>query len=133
MIVRSEEHTSELQSRSDLVCRLLLEKKKPAAPGPPPSPCSWRTPARRVGSGRPSASRSPWPGAAPAGGALPGRYCAWPPASPPTHATQCIRGLLPAEPHAAAVRPLNDLWLGASPVYLEAAALQHPVLGPAAR
>src|SRR6478672_9389319 len=25
---RSEEHTSELQSRSDLVCRLLLEKKK---------------------------------------------------------------------------------------------------------
>src|SRR5206468_4867397 len=27
-VVRSEEHTSELQSRSDLVCRLLLEKKK---------------------------------------------------------------------------------------------------------
>src|SRR2546421_5969577 len=27
---RSEEHTSELQSRSDLVCRLLLEKKKKA-------------------------------------------------------------------------------------------------------
>src|SRR5438132_4169043 len=26
---RSEEHTSELQSHSDLVCRLLLEKKKP--------------------------------------------------------------------------------------------------------
>src|SRR2546428_9540139 len=26
--VRSEEHTSELQSRSDLVCRLLLGKKK---------------------------------------------------------------------------------------------------------
>src|SRR5437588_4950176 len=25
---RSEEHTSELQSHSDLVCRLLLEKKK---------------------------------------------------------------------------------------------------------
>src|SRR5206468_6600790 len=25
--IRSEEHTSELQSRSDLVCRLLLEKK----------------------------------------------------------------------------------------------------------
>src|SRR2546421_4843957 len=25
---RSEEHTSKLQSRSDLVCRLLLEKKK---------------------------------------------------------------------------------------------------------
>src|SRR2546422_9339722 len=28
MIVRSEEHTSELQSRLHLVCRLLLEKKK---------------------------------------------------------------------------------------------------------
>src|SRR5438132_12002831 len=29
---RSEEHTSELQSHSDLVCRLLLEKKKHQAP-----------------------------------------------------------------------------------------------------
>src|SRR5450830_970741 len=28
LISRSEEHTSELQSRFDLVCRLLLEKKK---------------------------------------------------------------------------------------------------------
>src|SRR5699024_11765139 len=28
VVVRSEEHTSELQSRFDLVCRLLLEKKK---------------------------------------------------------------------------------------------------------
>src|SRR2546430_7599588 len=28
---RSEEHTSELQSQSNLVCRLLLEKKKPPA------------------------------------------------------------------------------------------------------
>src|SRR5260221_8597003 len=46
---RSEEHTSELQSHSDLVCRLLLEKKKknsiprlftltpPAKPPNPPS------------------------------------------------------------------------------------------------
>src|SRR2546430_9833433 len=38
---RSEEHTSELQSQSNLVCRLLLEKKKtnqrasPVAPPPP--------------------------------------------------------------------------------------------------
>src|SRR5699024_11502762 len=32
-LMRSEEHTSELQSRFDLVCRLLLEKKKN-------SPCS---------------------------------------------------------------------------------------------
>src|SRR2546427_2635718 len=28
LIARSEEHTSELQSQSNLVCRLLLEKKK---------------------------------------------------------------------------------------------------------
>src|SRR5205085_9220152 len=30
--VRSEEHTSELQSQSNLVCRLLLEKKKQLLP-----------------------------------------------------------------------------------------------------
>src|SRR6266704_6320062 len=49
--LRSEEHTSELQSRFDLVCRLLLEKKKkkinrnvilyttkPPPPTPPPPP-----------------------------------------------------------------------------------------------
>src|SRR3712207_6926875 len=30
-VLRSEEHTSELQSRQYLVCRLLLEKKKPNA------------------------------------------------------------------------------------------------------
>src|SRR3712207_8219939 len=41
---RSEEHTSELQSRQYLVCRLLLEKKKksslgvPSLPLPPSSP-----------------------------------------------------------------------------------------------
>src|SRR5688572_31992665 len=28
LMIRSEEHTSELQSQSNLVCRLLLEKKK---------------------------------------------------------------------------------------------------------
>src|SRR6266540_3664533 len=32
---RSEEHTSELQSHHDLVCRLLLEKKKTKDTGPP--------------------------------------------------------------------------------------------------
>src|SRR3712207_7841929 len=32
MSARSEEHTSELQSRQYLVCRLLLEKKKPHPP-----------------------------------------------------------------------------------------------------
>src|SRR6478672_5970508 len=34
---RSEEHTSELQSRSDLVCRLLLEKKNKVALLDPPT------------------------------------------------------------------------------------------------
>src|SRR2546421_5922398 len=33
LLFRSEEHTSELQSRSDLVCRLLLEKKKKSRSG----------------------------------------------------------------------------------------------------
>src|SRR3712207_8264286 len=40
---RSEEHTSELQSRQYLVCRLLLEKKKKSPAGPPlypPSACT---------------------------------------------------------------------------------------------
>src|SRR2546427_9177946 len=44
--VRSEEHTSELQSQSNLVCRLLLEKKKTSLlDSPPPSPGS---PPRRL-------------------------------------------------------------------------------------
>src|SRR2546430_12085666 len=34
---RSEEHTSELQSQSNLVCRLLLEKKNTTAPSHRPS------------------------------------------------------------------------------------------------
>src|SRR2546430_6803515 len=45
-IRRSEEHTSELQSQSNLVCRLLLEKKNdidsPPAPAPRPSATSQR-------------------------------------------------------------------------------------------
>src|SRR5204863_4346599 len=36
--LRSEEHTSELQSRRDLVCRLLLEKKKRHVPRSPTAP-----------------------------------------------------------------------------------------------
>src|SRR5438105_11451111 len=36
LAARSEEHTSELQSRVDLVCRLLLEKKKTT----PRQPCA---------------------------------------------------------------------------------------------
>src|SRR2546429_4307698 len=37
---RSEEHTSELQSRLHLVCRLLLEKKKHPLRPPPSARCS---------------------------------------------------------------------------------------------
>src|SRR5437870_7383501 len=41
LIGRSEEHTSELQSRGHLVCRLLLEKKNEIRPlSPFPCPCS---------------------------------------------------------------------------------------------
>src|SRR2546422_2484193 len=47
--VRSEEHTSELQSRLHLVCRLLLEKKKTYR-------CDWR---RRSGSTEPITARQP--------------------------------------------------------------------------
>src|SRR2546429_1714806 len=36
--LRSEEHTSELQSRLHLVCRLLLEKKKNKPKTAPPAP-----------------------------------------------------------------------------------------------
>src|SRR3712207_7248121 len=48
---RSEEHTSELQSRQYLVCRLLLEKKTeetPAAPDPGKEQCrvKWFDPAK---------------------------------------------------------------------------------------
>src|SRR4029434_11327287 len=35
-LTRSEEHTSELQSHLNLVCRLLLEKKKPHTTDTPP-------------------------------------------------------------------------------------------------
>src|SRR2546422_2564708 len=36
-VARSEEHTSELQSRLHLVCRLLLEKKQVSETIPPPT------------------------------------------------------------------------------------------------
>src|SRR5438445_1602616 len=49
---RSEEHTSELQSRQYLVCRLLLEKKKPTSHRPsrstPPTNSGPLTPAVRL-------------------------------------------------------------------------------------
>src|SRR5256885_5223051 len=39
-LARSEEHTSELQSPCNLVCRLLLEKKNTTPPSPtPPTAC----------------------------------------------------------------------------------------------
>src|SRR5262252_8537858 len=38
---RSEEHTSELQSHSDLVCRLLLEKKNSPTRRRPSTPTKW--------------------------------------------------------------------------------------------
>src|SRR5437773_5789387 len=41
---RSEEHTSELQSHHDLVCRLLLEKKKKKPITPPTTPSPITTP-----------------------------------------------------------------------------------------
>src|SRR5436305_7873635 len=48
-IGRSEEHTSELQSRPHLVCRLLLEKKKTAC-----SPTHPSRPPNNIGAIRPS-------------------------------------------------------------------------------
>src|SRR2546430_13121420 len=52
---RSEEHTSELQSQSNLVCRLLLEKKKQHATNtdrhPPPQPTGTPSPPTRKPTG----------------------------------------------------------------------------------
>src|SRR2546430_13169853 len=69
---RSEEHTSELQSQSNLVCRLLLEKKKKNTrrpvpltsatacrpPNSPPSDRAAQTPALRVHHRSPRRTRS---------------------------------------------------------------------------
>src|SRR2546427_1992884 len=41
---RSEEHTSELQSQSNIVCRLLLEKKKRPTGSPPDALREWSMP-----------------------------------------------------------------------------------------
>src|SRR6478672_3981594 len=63
-VARSEEHTSELQSRSDLVCRLLLEKKKGhrrrrpgRRPGPPCGSPASLVVVRRAGGTRRSGTR----------------------------------------------------------------------------
>src|SRR5256885_2709891 len=45
-VARSEEHTSELQSPCNLVCRLLLEKKKPSGTWPPSSETAQSSPSR---------------------------------------------------------------------------------------
>src|SRR5260221_6403159 len=57
---RSEEHTSELQSHSDLVCRLLLEKKKQSQSRPrhhwtTPTNATRAKPRRITSSERPNA------------------------------------------------------------------------------
>src|SRR5256886_2491367 len=71
IVPRSEEHTSELQSQSNLVCRLLLEKKKNTAPSvvpiqaaraiqTPPVPPAVRHTSRALRTASPcAASRSP--------------------------------------------------------------------------
>src|SRR5256886_3193809 len=63
---RSEEHTSELQSQSNLVCRLLLEKKKTARESsshyssfhPPRPRCFSLSPGSYIVASVPSSSRS---------------------------------------------------------------------------
>src|SRR3972149_1796634 len=54
---RSEEHTSELQSQSNLVCRLLLENRK--APVRTPFTVPKQMPPSRAGSRRPRAAAGP--------------------------------------------------------------------------
>src|SRR3712207_8068222 len=56
---RSEEHTSELQSRQYLVCRLLLEKKKTQRTAHPPRACQ-PTGQQHAHFSRPPASSSSW-------------------------------------------------------------------------
>src|SRR5256885_12989393 len=46
LVSRSEEHTSELQSPCNLVCRLLLEKKTYTQTTPTPTPTPHLTPSR---------------------------------------------------------------------------------------
>src|SRR5438132_3971067 len=58
---RSEEHTSELQSHSDLVCRLLLEKKKKHRPTPRAGSGHRHLGARRTQLADPVVSEQPLP------------------------------------------------------------------------
>src|SRR2546429_6355861 len=78
---RSEEHTSELQSRLHLVCRLLLEKTKtPFFTG------------RRPGHVRHSSKTEC------GSGTIPGR-CQWPLTNPPTPPPPDARPRVPAKSH----------------------------------
>src|SRR2546422_8530442 len=83
---RSEEHTSELQSRLHLVCRLLLEKKKNYARHPPPGAIH-QSP--RQSNHRPQISPQNPPGPEPL------RH-------PPKQTISLRRHLTPPAPHAAA-------------------------------
>src|SRR5438552_5038173 len=79
--MRSEEHTSELQSPDHLVCRLLLEKKKNdvgRCAGPPPRRLQWAPPSEwlAVAASGPAAADTPCP--------IPPRP---PPGGPPAAAT----------------------------------------------
>src|SRR3954466_15825349 len=67
---RSEEHTSELQSHDNLVCRLLLEKKQTPRTPPPPPPHAG--PARAA-----PLSRARAPGVRPVAPAVPGWCRGW--------------------------------------------------------
>src|SRR5256885_11152425 len=55
-LLRSEEHTSELQSPCNLVCRLLLEKKKKPCPACLPPPAVQRAEQRNLTSTQAPAS-----------------------------------------------------------------------------
>src|SRR5437667_8685184 len=56
---RSEEHTSELQSHHDLVCRLLLEKKKTITPRPSAACITWTAATCTAGTSTTSPLRPP--------------------------------------------------------------------------
>src|SRR3954464_936628 len=71
--LRSEEHTSELQSHDNLVCRLLLEKKTERHRGRGPHDTSQRRPAPPRTAAPSTKPRGPRPG----GGSTPCPSAAW--------------------------------------------------------
>src|SRR5206468_4136575 len=98
--MRSEEHTSELQTRSDLVCRLLLEKKKQTKPTSPRAAPPPRRPRRSLGF-RPR-SRPP----------LSPSFFSSPAPSPPETYTLSLHDALPIS-RRTACRP-SLTWTGSS-------------------